>query len=61
MKKKLFPRQEWWVRAGSPSTWEAEAGRLQVEGQPGLHREGLNQSKQNTTEQDINRSLPVGF
>jgi hypothetical protein len=29
----------------NPSTWEAEAGRLRVQGQPGLHSETLSLKK----------------
>jgi hypothetical protein len=34
------------VHTYKPSTWEAEAGELQVQGQPGLHRETLSQKNQ---------------
>jgi hypothetical protein len=32
----------------NPSTWEGEAGRLQVQNQPELHSKSQSQKKQNT-------------
>jgi hypothetical protein len=33
--------QAWWYNTCNPSTQKAEAGRLQVQDQPGLHSETL--------------------
>jgi hypothetical protein len=44
--KRLKRQSQLVVRACNPSTQEAETGVLQVQGQPGLHRETLVSKKQ---------------